>query len=376
MPPTLNLRRPRKRHAIKTALVEMIAKQGLRPGECMPGQVELATHFGTTEVTIHRALAELEEEGVIHRIGGKGTFAGPIPSRLQTRTLCLVLPGEHLDEPSTNPQFWPYVRQLMHACVSAAGTDWRFATVAAPTDSDIPPALADLGSRDIVFFHHTKLPRELLLKLVREGSVPTVAFGLPLPGLDCLTVNHDPVTGVRRMVAHLAGLGYRRLAFVGSGEAWGRHWIEGFRRGLSDYGLPLRDDLLVLGAEGQTQSAGNQAAAELLRRGLPCDAILTDSDMSALGVLDYLRREGVHVPQNVGLMGYDGLDNAVLQPPFLTSLRLPLEQMIRAALAEVDAAGGARSPHKHLSFTGEVVTGQTASKQNPKEGQNRKEHVS
>jgi hypothetical protein len=342
----------------------MIADRGLRDGDRIPGQNHLAHEFDVTAVTIHRALTELAREGVLHRIDGKGTFVGPKPpAAVRTRHLCLVLPGEHLDEPAANPDFWPYVRQLMHAFLTAANGEWRFASVAVPPGSGMPPSLGDLGRHDVVFFHHTKEPRDVLRQLIREGRAPTVAFGLPDPELPCLTVDHDPVEGMRKAVGYLAGLGYRRVALAASDQPWGRPWVEGYRLGLADFGLPFDERRLALSGL-HTQAEGMRGAAMLIGRGLPCDAILTDSDMRALGVLEYLRREGLKVPEDIGVMGYDGLDNATQQPPFLTSLSVPFEPMIRAALAEVDACRTVRSPQKSLKILGEIVPGQTVVRRN------------
>lgn len=358
MAPTIELRRPALRRSIKTALTDMIEAQGLAQGERIPSQLELATHFGTTEVTVHRALVELEREGIIHRVGGRGTFVGPEPTRSLLRSVCLVLPGEHLDEPTGNPLFWPYVRQLMHAFVVACGTERRFSTVAA-LGSGIPGSLRDLGAHDVVFFHHTKLPRDVFLQLIREGKVPIVAFGLPTPGVECLTVDGDPFTGLRRSVAHLVQRGYRRIAFAGASEDWGASWRDGYRQGLADFNIPFDEDLLVLSPGGQTQVAGHQNAAEFMRRGVSCDAMLVDADMRALGIIEYLQQEGVRIPRDIAVMGYDGLDNTLLQPPYLTSLRVPYETMVRSALAEIDQSSTVRSPVKHLSFCGEVAEGRT-----------------
>jgi hypothetical protein len=344
---------------LKQSLVSMIADQNLQTGERLLGQNELAAHFNTTVVTMNRVMADLEADGVLHCIDRKGTFVGPKPpGAVRTRHLCLVLPGEHLDEPAANPDFWPYVRQLMHAFLTAANGEWRFASVAVPPGSGMPPSLGDLGRHDAVFFHHTKEPRDVLRQLIREGKTPTVAFGLPQRGLRCLTVDHDPMAGTRKAVGYLAGLGYRRVALAASDQAWGRPWVEGYRLGLADFGLPFDERRLALSGL-HTQAEGMRCAAMLIGRGLPCDAILTDSDMRALGVLEYLRREGLKVPEDIGVMGYDGLDNATQQPPFLTSLSVPFEQMIRAALAEVDACRTVRSPRKSLKILGEIVPGQT-----------------
>ena len=348
----------RKRDQIQQTLLQWIEDRNMKPGTRLPSQNELAAHFKTTPLTVHRALSELESRGVLHRINGKGTFVGP-REPAPPHTLCLILPGKDLDQPDVNPHFWGYVRHLLHAFLRAAGSSWRFTTVAAENTDAPVSSLNDFGPKDVMFFHHCKEPRHVLRELIAAGKTPVVAFGQPAPDVRCLTIDHDPVRGVRRSVAFLVRAGYRRIAFAGSSEPWGRFWIEGYRRGLADHGLPFDADLLFLSAEEQSQDAGRHTAKILLDRGLPCDAVLADADMRALGLVEALREAGVRVPEDVGVMGYDGLDNVTSQPPFMTTLRIPFEHMIQTALRVLALRRTVRSPTRHLEFVGDVLPGQT-----------------
>ena len=356
-----------KRVMIKSAILRLIAENGFHPGDRLPGQNELAARFQTTVVTIHRALAELEAERKIHRINGSGTFVGPRPIP-RTRNLCLVLPGEHLDEPSVNPLFWPHVRHLLHAFIFVSGTDWRFATIASETGQPFPSSLHELGREDVVFFHHTKQPRAVLDQMIREGKTPVVSFGLPEPGLRCLTIDHDPENGIPKALHYLYSLGYRRILFAGSSLAWGKPWINGFLRGAEVLGLPHDESFLLLLPTDQTQESGHRAAGLICERGVRCDAVLTDSDMRAVGLIEGFRERGIRVPEDIGVMGYDGLDNATRQPPFLTTLRTPFEQMIRTALDLLDSRRAVRSPVRHLKFVGEILPGRTVRTTGEREG--------
>ncbi len=354
----LDLKRPGKRQSVKDTLVRWIQEQGLKPGDRIQSQNELARHFGVTAVTVCKALTELAREGVLHRIDGKGTFVGPEPRAIALKTACLVLPGRDLDQPEANPDYWPHVRQLLLAFHDALTAPWRFTTLAVPPGTRPEDVAPELALDDAVFFHYSKEPYNLLHYLVHNRVVPVIAFGMPRPDLPCLTLDHGVVEGVRRSVAYLAGLGYRRIAYVGSHEDWGRFWFDGYRKGLADAGLP-EDPACVVALGQQTQASGAQAATELLRRGLPCDVIMADSDMRALGLIEQLRLDGVRVPQDVGVMGYDGLENVTRQPPYLASFRKPMEQMIRAGIAVVEGLEDRATPELHETFLGQLVPGRT-----------------
>jgi DNA-binding LacI/PurR family transcriptional regulator len=118
------------------------------------------------------------------------------------------------------------------------------------------------------------------------------------------------------------------------------------------------DARLVVRVPESFESAFDATEA-LLRRRVRFDAVFADADPRALHVLDALRAHGVRVPEDVGVMGYDGLALFGTQPPFLTSVRKPYREMIAAALGELARASGRMMEHKHIEFIGEVVPGQT-----------------
>lgn len=348
----------RKRKAIKDTVIRWIDDQGLAPGAQIPSQNELAATLKTTVVTIHRALRELSDEGVVHRINGKGTFVGPLPgSKPLARSVALLMPGEDLDRPERNPDYWPYVQHLIGAFIQAVGTQWHLSVRAFHPDVDPAGEARQLAHYDAVFFHYSERPLKLIQYLVRRKIVPVVSLGLPKPGLPCMTVDHNKVEGTRKAVRYLADRGYKRLAFVGSPQYWGDLALDGFRAGLADSALPFVPKRVV--RVGELARDGVRAVDVLLAKHPNCDAIVVDSDMQALGVIEELRSKGVKVPEDIAVIGYDGLDRANRQPPFLTTVEIPYRPMIEAALAEIERGRGKPTEVKHLDFVGDVLEGKT-----------------
>jgi len=76
--------------AVKAALRERIARGGWQPGVRLPSERELVQTFGCARMTVHRALRELEEEGLIERRQGSGSYVAelhPISNLLQVRDI-------------------------------------------------------------------------------------------------------------------------------------------------------------------------------------------------------------------------------------------------------------------------------------------------
>jgi GntR family transcriptional regulator len=61
-------------HQLKRRIIDDIARLGLRPGSILPGEHKLCEQFGVSRTVVRQALAQLEHQGVIERVKGKGTF--------------------------------------------------------------------------------------------------------------------------------------------------------------------------------------------------------------------------------------------------------------------------------------------------------------
>jgi LacI family transcriptional regulator, repressor for deo operon, udp, cdd, tsx, nupC, and nupG len=140
------------------------------------------------------------------------------------------------------------------------------------------------------------------------------------------TVNHDMADGMRQVVAHLAGLGHRRITHVAAAvDSWTfRVRARAFRAALE--GVP--------GAEGgeeraEVSVAGGRAAAEraLAGPGPRPTALVCDDDLLAAGACKAVRRLGLHVPGDVSVTGFDDLALATALDPELTTVRLPGDEL-------------------------------------------------
>jgi DNA-binding LacI/PurR family transcriptional regulator len=261
-----------------------------------------------------------------------------------------------LDQPERNPACWPYVQWVFRAfteCLAESGTF----SVRSVQAGVVPQDLRAFSNYSGVFFLGPDAHREFIQQLVREQVAPVVVLGRSQRDLPCLSADENRAEGVRVGIRHLAALGYQRIAMVASEEWWGDIALEGFRRGLQDADLSF-DAKRVARVPERFECSADATTAWLKRR-VRFDAVIADADPRALHVLDALRAHGLRVPEDVGVMGYDGLALFGTQPPFLSSVRKPYREMIAAALEELARAPGRMTEHKHIEFIGDVVPGQT-----------------
>jgi DNA-binding LacI/PurR family transcriptional regulator len=189
---------------------------------------------------------------------------------------------------------------------------------------------------------------EQLVRDVRAAPVPVVALWHGRRARDSFaTVAVDNGAGVEAAMAHLAALGHRRIAFAGGdpvGDVRERH--AAWQRLAPD------------APPGYTETGTNalEWGAEALRRLLalpePPTAVLAGTDVVAIGILHGAHELGLRVPDAVSVVGFDDIALAAASVPALTTVRMPVAEMVTAAL-DLVLAGGTDEPP--LPFVPELV---------------------
>jgi LacI family transcriptional regulator len=151
-------------------------------------------------------------------------------------------------------------------------------------------------------------------------------------------VRLDERSAVRELMAHLAGLGHRRIAHVkGRRDHGATEWrLAGYRDGLRAAGLDY-DRALVAPGEFSFES-GIDAARKLLALDDPPTAIFAANDDTAAGVMHAAAGLGLRLPQDLSVCGFDDQPMAMRLWPALTTVRQPVATMGRIAAEQLLAA--------------------------------------
>jgi LacI family transcriptional regulator len=157
-------------------------------------------------------------------------------------------------------------------------------------------------------------------RLVASG-VACAGVDVEISGLRSGYVISDNDAGIRLAMRHLHDLGHRRIATItGLVETRpGAERLRAYRDALRDLGLGYRDEYVAYG-DFYVES-GRQAMLRLLRGEEPPTAVVAASDLMALGALRAAAEEGVSVPGDVSLVGFDDIQLAGHVNPPLTTVR-------------------------------------------------------
>lgn len=166
-----------------------------------------------------------------------------------------------------------------------------------------------------------------LLDDLRNGTVPVVALWQGTSPLEFPTIDVDDRAGIVAGLQHLIDLGHERIGFISArlpGDNWQRQ--DAFTEVMRDRfgGLPEGYVQVV----PNTLAGGEEALRALLALPEPPTAVATSTDLAAVGVLHAAYSDGRTVPNELSVVGYDDLLLAAHTVPALTTLRMPIAEIV------------------------------------------------
>ena len=167
----------------------------------------------------------------------------------------------------------------------------------------------------------------------RPATTPLVLLGERLTTAAVDHVSVDNVAGARAATQHLVDLGRTRIALIGGrpdglGPAGQRR--KGYRDALRNAGLGY-DPALLAPTSGYHRLDGAAAMRDLLHGRSP-DAVFCVNDTLALGALRTLLLSGRRVPDDVAVIGFDGIDEGAFSTPSLSTIAPDKAQIAELAL--------------------------------------------
>lgn len=138
----------------------------------------------------------------------------------------------------------------------------------------------------------------------------------------------DNQNSIRQAAAHLIQHGHRQIAFIAGspddmpGDTGER--LEGYRQALAEHRLAYDPRLVAYGFH--VVEGGRLAMQQILKSGVTFTAVLGSSDECAIGAVQALKEKGYRIPEDVAVIGFDDLAEALVQEPPLTTMRSPTSQ--------------------------------------------------
>lgn len=275
---------------------------------------DVASAVGVSPATVSRALGrpELVAAATVERVRLAATELAYSPSPQarwlhtgKSEAITLVLPD------ITNPFFFDLIRGAQHEAARAGYTQMLVDT-GESTEQERAHLVAARKSADGAVLAGPRLPDADLAELFER--FPIVCVNRRIRGVPSVLIDTPPA--LAQVVDHLAGLGHRRISYLGGPEsAWfgPRRW-----RAIKTAADRHKINCDHLGAHPPTLAGGQQAAAAVAAG--PATAVIAYNDVQALGLLGGLTGLGVGVPEEISVVGCDDVFGADLAYPALTTV--------------------------------------------------------
>lgn len=156
-------------------------------------------------------------------------------------------------------------------------------------------------------------------------------------------------------VSHLITQGHRDIAFItGSLDSpTGIERLAGYKEALSQNSIAVRNALIV---EGKWTPATGAAGVEtLLARQVPFSALVASNDDMATGAMKQLHQQGIRVPEQVSVLGFDDTALAPYLIPSLSSVKIPVTEMIKETISRLIFMLDGGEFNYQQTFPGELI---------------------
>ena len=160
-------------------------------------------------------------------------------------------------------------------------------------------------------------------KKIQERNLPMVVFDRVTPHLIAPSVRLDNEEGGFMATEHLIEQGYKRIAILAGPENLGvsNSRMQGYLNALKKYKIK-KDDSLIFHCDFN-QDYAYFATQELLSMKKRPDAIFTISDRMAIGAMLAIKKKGLRMPEDIGLVGFNNEPVVSLVTPCITSVEQP-----------------------------------------------------
>ena len=162
-----------------------------------------------------------------------------------------------------------------------------------------------------------------LLHTLSQRQIPMVFMDAvaPTPATNVVRVNYE--AGVNAAMQHLFDLGHQDIAFISGPLSLRSAMVrtDAFRRALEQHGISRNGPSSWMQEGNHRVEGGHQAMGRILRSGdrLPT-ALLTSNDLTAIGAMGAIHEAGLRIPEDISVVGFDGIELSAYTQPALTTL--------------------------------------------------------
>lgn len=300
------------------------------PGAQLPYERVLCEEYGVERITIRRALELLVQDDLIDKRAGLGSFVKGMERRGPgSGTILFIMMSSSNDIRHNVSAFNASLFFAAEEVCRAHG--YTLLYVALQPDDDIARLVNEHDASGMLLI--STLPSGMIQAAAQSGR-PAICLNHFDPRL--MSIMPDNYMGAGMAIDYLAKLGHRRIGYIDglrdSTNATERR--EGYCKALLSNGIDSDPELVVSGGMW-TYDGGREAMRELLEHNSDTarpTAVFAASDMMAIGAMDEIRRQGLAIPDDISVIGFDNVAMCNFCSPKLTTIGADVMVMAEVAI--------------------------------------------
>jgi len=302
---------------VRDALEQWISRNQLPPGTKLPSYRQLASHLQLTAVTVSKGVKELTKKGILRHKVGSGTYI--INSKYKKHLRIGIICHETIMEDEC------YVSNVLK-CFREYWHKIKFDTVSLiRTPDDYRKAIEEYALSGIMVLTPQPefIPRIIELK---DAGFPIVTIGAAMPELDGISFGTEHEKVCFDAVKYLTGLGHKRIGIFLSNDP-DISLLErerGYYRGMWESQLPVNPDWIIR-KKSFTDNLPAMETRRILHSKECPTAFLIAAYRDIIPVYTELQSQGLKIPEDVSLIGFDDPQYAQHLSPALTVFAQKIE---------------------------------------------------
>lgn len=307
-------------------------------GDKIPSQRVLAEQYDVSMITVKKAISDLINEEILYSRVGKGTYVARKSRRTNlndAKTIGLVLS----DLKS------PYFSLISHGVEMKASEEEYNLLLSNSSgkfekEERLIHRFLDIGVDGLIIasMSHEYRANKTIRQLHADGY-PCVVVSF-IADDDIYRVGTDHKAGSSMATRHLIEHGYRNIGYINAeqGNILGELRLQGFEQAMEDAGLPVKDEFCYsypYKGEWNDHQSGYEIGVRMLENEQMPEAVFVYNDLGALGLESALTEQGLSIPDDMGIIGFDDIERSSYCSVPLTTVRQPTERIGKLAVKKL-----------------------------------------
>ncbi|MFA6716950.1 MAG: GntR family transcriptional regulator, partial [Victivallaceae bacterium] len=309
------------RKKLETSIIDFYGK-----GDKLPPEKDLAQQLGVSLITVRKALADMQNDGIIEKQWGKGIYVKETKHirnavRKKVALTVILRNDDELGHPA------------LSGIISGLGEVWEQVAVDLELVFITQKMLIKNDYSAIINKKFDGLIASVLeipeksLKALKEKIPHVISFNR-FDSQPAIIFDYEDST--REIIEYLYRYGHRRIALLAGvpNTVIPERVYSQYKDSLKEFGIPCEEKLVRFGF--YTQESGYQLAKEILALEKVSAFIMGDDNM-ALGALKAITERGLTCPGDISICSFNDLPVATIMKPNLTTVRIPFKDMGKLA---------------------------------------------